>query len=77
MTGLVALRTRLARESPQALQLQTATLDYEKAVNAFNAKFSPTDSALKASLAQVQQAKTGTRPLAADARKLGACRGAN
>lgn len=44
-------------QAPQALQLQTATLDYQKALNAYNAKFSPTDAQLKAAQAQVQQAK--------------------
>lgn len=47
----------LSAQSPQALQLQTATLDYEKALNTFNAKFNPTDAAVKAALAQLQQAK--------------------
>ena len=42
---------------PQSVQLQTATLDYEKALNAFNAKFNPTDAQLKAAQAQVQQAQ--------------------
>jgi HlyD family secretion protein len=44
-------------QSPQALQLQTATLDYDKALNAFNAKFNPTAVQLQAALAQVEQAK--------------------
>lgn len=44
-------------QTPQALQLQTATLDYEKALNAFNAKFTPTDAQTKAALAQVKQAQ--------------------
>ncbi len=44
-------------QSPQALQLQNATLDYQKALNAFSSKFSPTDAQLKAATAQVQQAK--------------------
>lgn len=44
-------------QTPQALQLQTATLDYQKALNAFNAKFEPSDAQLKAANAQVQQAK--------------------
>lgn len=44
-------------QTPQALQLQTATLDYQKASNAFNAKFNPTDAQVKAAFAQVQQAK--------------------
>lgn len=42
---------------PQSLQLQNATLDYEKALNAFNAKFNPTDAQLKAAQAQIKQAQ--------------------
>lgn len=42
---------------PQSLQLQTATLDYQKALNAFNAKFNPTDAQLQAAQAQVKQAQ--------------------
>lgn len=48
---------------PQSLQLQTATLDYQKALNAFNAKFSPTDAQLKAAQAQVQQAQDALQRL--------------
>jgi HlyD family secretion protein len=44
-------------QTAQALQLQTATLDYQKALNAYTGKFNPTDALLKAALAQVQQAK--------------------
>lgn len=44
-------------QTPQALQLQTATLDYQKALNAFNAKFNPTAAQLQAALAQVRQAQ--------------------
>lgn len=44
-------------QTPQALQLQTATLDYQKALNAFNAKFNPSEAQLKAALAQVQAAR--------------------
>jgi HlyD family secretion protein len=44
-------------QTPQALQLQTATLDYQKALAAYDAKFKPTDAQLKAAQAQVQSAK--------------------
>lgn len=44
-------------QTPQSLQLQTATLDYQKAVNAYTGKFAPTDAQVQAALAQVQQAK--------------------
>ncbi len=48
---------------PQSLQLQTATLDYQKALNAFNAKFNPTDAQLKAAQAQIQQAEDALQRL--------------
>lgn len=48
---------------PQSLQLQTATLDYQKALNAFNAKFNPTDAQLKAAQAQIQQAQDALQRL--------------
>jgi HlyD family secretion protein len=41
----------------QALQLQNATLAYQKALAAFNLKMSPTDAQLKSAQAQIQQAK--------------------
>lgn len=44
-------------QTPQALQLQSATLDYQKALAGFNAKFTPADAQLTAALAQVQQAR--------------------
>lgn len=43
---------------PQALALQQATSDYQKAQAAFNAKFSPTDSQLKQAQASVEQARS-------------------
>lgn len=48
---------------PQSLQLQSATLDYQKALNAFNAKFNPTDAQLKAAQAQIQQAQDALQRL--------------
>ncbi len=42
---------------PQSLQLQQATDDYQKALAAYNAKFTPSDSQLKAAQAQIQTAK--------------------
>jgi HlyD family secretion protein len=48
---------------PQSLQLQSATLDYQKALNAFNAKFNPTDAQVKAAQAQIQQAQDALQRL--------------
>ncbi len=45
--------------TPQALQLQTATLAYQKAVAAYNSKLSPTDAQVQAAQAQIQQARDG------------------
>lgn len=42
---------------PQALNLQQATLDYQKALAAFNARVSPSDSQLKQAQSAVEQAK--------------------
>jgi HlyD family secretion protein len=42
---------------PQALTLQQATLDYQKAQAAFNARFNPSDSQLKQAQAAVEQAR--------------------
>lgn len=43
--------------TPQSAQLQAATIDYQRAVTAFNAKFNATDAQKQAALAQVQQAR--------------------
>ncbi len=42
---------------PQALALQQATLDYQKAQAAFNARFNPSDSQLKQAQAALEQAR--------------------
>lgn len=42
---------------PQALALQQATLDYQKAQAAFNARFNPSDSQIKQAQAAVEQAR--------------------
>lgn len=47
----------LSALTPQALQLQSATLDFQKASDAFNGKFKPTDAQLQAALALVRQAQ--------------------
>lgn len=44
-------------QAPQALQLQNATLDYQKALNAFKSKFTPTDAQVQAASAQLKQAQ--------------------
>ncbi len=44
--------------TPQALALQQATLDYQKAVALYNAKITPTDSQLKQAQANVEQARS-------------------
>ena len=45
-------------QMPQALTLQQASLDYQKAQTAFNSKFTPTDSALKQAQASIEQARS-------------------
>jgi len=56
--------------TPQALALQQATLDYQKATALFNSKFSPTESALKQAQANIEQARANlsrlTNPSAND-----------
>ena len=43
--------------SPQGLNLQQATLDYQKALAAFNARINPSDSQIKQAQSTVEQAK--------------------
>lgn len=59
---------------PQSLQLQQATLDYQRALNVYNAKFQPAQAQLAAAQAQIQQAQDALARLTATDAQLAAAR---